>query len=157
MAQVGTTPPATVRLLCDYAEPRLSDLNARFFEPGCGDGNFLVEVLSRRLHKIPRDQSPANFQNAVLLTVANLYGVDISALAISETRRRLQSLVLKFVEQHSQPDYRFNPILEQILEQNFFVATLPQDCPKITFPIWRRKCDFEFIATPTLWPKELAS
>lgn len=30
MAQVGTTPPATVRLLCDYAEPRLSDLNARF-------------------------------------------------------------------------------------------------------------------------------
>lgn len=154
MAQVGITPPATVRLLCDLAEPRLSDPDARFFEPGCGDGNFLTEILSRRLMQIPQQHTPTDFQNAVLSTVANLYGVDIRPFAISETRHRLRALIIDFVSQHSQPDYRFAPILEQILEQNFLVANLPRDCHQITFPLWRKTHDFEFISTPTFWPTE---
>jgi len=155
MAQAGITSPATVRLLCNYAEPRLSDPHAGLFEPGCGDGNFLVEILSRRLQKIPHHQPTTAFQNAVILAVANLYGVDIRPAAISETRHRLQSFTTDFVSQYSQPDYRFVPLLEQVLERNFIVADLLQDCSKITFPLWQKVRDFEFIMTPTIWPAEV--
>lgn len=154
MAQAGTTPSAAVRLICDYAEPRLSDPDAKLFEPGCGDGNFLVEIITRRLRKISPYQPAATFQNEVLLAVSNLYGIDIRPIAISETRHRLQTLVIDFVSQHSQLDYRFVPILEQILEKNFLVADILQNRSKITFPFWRKMDNFEFTMTPTVWPKE---
>lgn len=155
MVQAGITPPATVRLICDYTEPRLSDSRARLFEPGCGDGNFLVEILTRRLRKISRRHSATVFQTEVLLTVANLYGIDIRPIAISETRHRLQNIAIDFASQHSQLDYRFVPILEQILEKNFLVADMLQDCSKIVFPLWRKIHDFEFTMIPTVWPKEV--
>ncbi len=155
MTQAGITPPTTVRLICDYAEPRLSDPNTRLFEPGCGDGNFLVEILTRRLRKISHYHPTATFQSEVLLTVANLYGIDIRPIAISETRHRLQSIAIDFVSQHSQLDYRFIPILEQILEKNFLVADMLQGRPEITFPFWRKAHDFEFTMTPTVWPNEV--
>lgn len=157
MAQAGITPPATVRLICDYAEPRLSNPNVKLFEPGCGDGNFLVEILTRRLHKIPYHYPTDTFQNEVLLAVANLYGIDNRPIAISETRHRLQNIAVDFVSQHSQLDYRFVPVLEQILEKNFLVADMLQDCSKITFPLWRKTRDFEFTMAQTVWPKGVAS
>ncbi len=155
MAQAGITPPTTVRLICDYAEPHLSDPSAKLFEPGCGDGNFLIEILERRLQKIPHHPA-STFQNGVLLVIANLYGVDIRPIAISETRHRLQSLATEFVSRYSQPDYRFLPLLEQILERNFIVADLLQDYSAITFPLWQKVNDFEFTMMPTTWPMEPA-
>lgn len=153
MTQAGITPPATVRLLCDYAEPQLSNPSTKLFEPGCGDGNFLVGILDRRLQKI-QHHSATVLQNDVLLTVANLYGIDIRPIAIAETRHRLQLLATNFVTRYSQPDYRFTPLLEQILAQNFIVADLLRDYSKITFPFWQKVRNFEFCMTPTIFPKE---
>lgn len=153
MAQAEITPPATVRLICDHAEPFLSNPGMKFFEPGCGDGNFLIEVLDRRLRKIPF-RSASTFQNEVLLAIANLYGVDIRPVAISETRHRLRSQVIDFTSQRSQLDYRFIPLLEQILEKNFLTVDLLRDRSKIIFPLWQKKHDFEFTMTPTIFPVE---
>ena len=154
MVQAGITPPSTVRLVCDYAEPCLSAPDARLFEPGCGDGNFLVEVLTRRLQKITSFESIVTFQNEVLLTVSNLYGIDIRPVAVSETRHRLRILTTDFVNQRCQPDYRFAPLFEEILTRNFLTADLLRDRSKIIFPFWHKVRDFEFAMTPAIWPME---
>lgn len=157
MAQAGITPPATVRLLCNYAEPRLSNPNTKFFEPGCGDGNILIEVLARRLEKVSHHQSAVSFQNEILLAVSNLYGVDVRPAAVSETRYRLQVYTANFATQYSQLDYRFIPLLEHILQQNFFVANLLQNLSEISFPSWQRIRDFEFKFTLLPWPTEIST
>jgi hypothetical protein len=83
-----------------------------------------------------------------------LYGIDVLPIAIDETRHRLQLLATNFVARYSQPDYRFTPLLEQILVQNFIVADLLRDNSKITFPFWQKVRNFEFCMTPTIFPKE---
>lgn len=146
------TPITTVCRICDCAEPYISNPRTKLFEPGCGDGNFLVEVLSRRLQNISRGYSDAAFQNEILTTVANLYGIDISPLAICETRQRLQLLTKEYASQYVQLDYRFLPLLVQILESNFFVGDLLQDCSKMTFLLWQKKKNFEFVHTAAVLP-----
>ena len=38
-----------VKAMCDLVADECSRIDSRFLEPACGDGNFLAEVLSRKL------------------------------------------------------------------------------------------------------------
>ncbi|MHB1841558.1 MAG: hypothetical protein ACYCO4_00325 [Sulfobacillus sp.] len=58
-----------------------------FLEPACGDGNFLVAILGRKLeriteeharHRLPAGATPEAAQFHALAAVASIYAVDIS-------------------------------------------------------------------------------
>lgn len=38
-----------VKAMCDLVGNMCDDYSKRFLEPACGDGNFLAEILSRKL------------------------------------------------------------------------------------------------------------
>ena len=40
--------------MCDLCEPDISAVDKKIFEPTCGNGNFLVEILRRKLTSIPK-------------------------------------------------------------------------------------------------------
>ncbi len=43
------TPPHLVNAMLDLVKPESERIDARFLEPACGNGNFLVEILRRKL------------------------------------------------------------------------------------------------------------
>ena len=38
-----------VKSMCDLVKTETERIDSRFLEPACGDGNFLAEILSRKL------------------------------------------------------------------------------------------------------------
>lgn len=64
-----------------------------FVDPACGNGNFLIEVLKRKLNK---GHDPLN----ALMTI---YGVDIMLDNIQETRLRLLKVLITHVKKHKLP------------------------------------------------------
>jgi len=59
-----------------------------YLEPACGDGNFLVAILNRKLHRISANRDTGNLPAGtnlaglhfhMLQATASIYGVDICA------------------------------------------------------------------------------
>ena len=76
------TPSWLVSDMCDLAEPDISDPAKTVLEPACGNGNFLVEVLRRKLKNCKNDEQ-------MIMAVGNLFGVDILPDNIHECHGRL--------------------------------------------------------------------
>ncbi len=66
-------------------------IDAKILEPACGNGNFLIEALTRKLQTAANIPNLTGLQYGYLATVAfaNLYGFDILQDNISECRQRL--------------------------------------------------------------------
>lgn len=79
------TPTPMVQEILDKLDPKFfKDLDQPFIDPTCGDGQFLGEVLIRKLEQL---ESPtiSDFERAL----ASLYGVDIDESNIVLCRERL--------------------------------------------------------------------
>lgn len=63
--------------MCDLVADECLRIDSRFLEPACGDGNFLVEILSRKLDVVTRryKKSPYGYERNALLSLGSLYGV----------------------------------------------------------------------------------
>jgi type I restriction-modification system DNA methylase subunit len=46
------TSPHEVKAMLDLVKQETEHIESRFLEPACGNGNFLIEVLARKLEKI---------------------------------------------------------------------------------------------------------
>ena len=84
-----------VKAMCDLVKSETERIDSRFLEPACGDGNFLAEILTRKLScdqlkKYRR--SPYDWERNSLLAIGSLYGVDILADNCEACRERLYCL-----------------------------------------------------------------
>lgn len=84
------TPSATVKAMLDMFPNKVWNPHpsTTFFEPSCGDGNFLVAILERKLeriatdfenHKLPGGLSEDSMLFHGIEALASIYAVDISA------------------------------------------------------------------------------
>ena len=80
-----------VNAMLDLVKPETERIESRFLEPACGDGNFLAEILRRKLAVVEQhyDSSQLEFERYAVLAVASLYGIDILADNVSQCRERL--------------------------------------------------------------------
>ena len=80
-----------VKAMCDLVKQETERIESRFLEPACGNGNFLAEVLSRKLAVVKSryGKSPYDYERYSVLAVTSLYGVDILADNAEECRKRL--------------------------------------------------------------------
>lgn len=80
-----------VKAMCDLVEQECERFDSRFLEPACGDGNFLAEVLSRKLKKVKKlyKNSPYDYERYSIFALSSVYGVDILNDNIKECRTRL--------------------------------------------------------------------
>lgn len=77
--------------MLDLVKHETQRIDSRFLEPACGNGNFLAEVLSRKLDVVDQKYSNSQLEwerNAVI-TVSSIYGVDILEDNARECRYRL--------------------------------------------------------------------
>ena len=86
-----------VKAMCDLVKSETERIESRFLEPACGNGNFLAEVLSRKLAVVKSryKKSPTDYERYSFLAVSSLYGVDLLEDNAVECRERLYSLWMR--------------------------------------------------------------
>ena len=77
-----------VKAMCDLIPKETWDnIESTFLEPACGNGNFLVEIYSRKLERCKDEQDG-------LKALASIVGIDIQQDNVDESRLRLRSIFL---------------------------------------------------------------
>jgi len=85
------TPPHIVDAMLDLVKQETERIDSRFLEPACGTGNFLIEVLRRKLQVVQKRyaKNQLDYERYAVLAVSSLYGIDILADNAQECRQRL--------------------------------------------------------------------
>ena len=83
-----------VNAMLDLVKDETERIESRFLEPACGDGNFLAEVLRRKLAVVKKQygRSKPEFEKYSILALSSIYGVDIMEDNSEECRERLFSI-----------------------------------------------------------------
>ena len=78
------------------------NIDRKFLEPACGAGNFLVAILERKLAFVTmaRMRTPARLEVAVLRALSSIYGIDIDASNVAQSRGFLQAEVAHHLNLH---------------------------------------------------------
>lgn len=80
-----------VNAMLDLVKQETERIESRFLEPACGTGNFITEILERKL-SIVEDRyarSQADYERNAVLAVSSVYGIDILEANVIECRKRL--------------------------------------------------------------------
>lgn len=83
-----------VNAMLDLVKQETERIDSRFLEPACGDGNFLSEILRRKL-KIVRGKyakSQLEFERFAITAISSIYGVDILKDNVGACKDRLYSI-----------------------------------------------------------------
>jgi len=80
-----------VKAMCDLVAQECDRIDSRFLEPACGDGNFLAEILTRKLVTVKKlyKSNPYDFERYSVLAITSVYGVDILQDNTEKCRKRL--------------------------------------------------------------------
>jgi hypothetical protein len=80
-----------VKAMLDLVKHETERIDSRFLEPACGNGNFLAEVLQRKLHVVDQrySKSQIEWERYAVLAISSIYGVDILEDNAQECRDRL--------------------------------------------------------------------
>lgn len=94
------TPEWLVKDMLDLVKQETERIDSRFLEPACGTGNFLVEILRRKLQVVMQryGKSQPEYERYAVLAVSSVYGIDLLQDNVEEARQRLFEL---FDEQYS--------------------------------------------------------
>ncbi|MGN0656580.1 MAG: hypothetical protein ACI4KR_07290 [Ruminiclostridium sp.] len=77
-----------VKAMCDLVKQETERIDSRFLEPACGNGNFLAEILERKLNRCENAEQG-------LTALKSIYGIDIQQDNVEETKLRLFDIFIK--------------------------------------------------------------
>ena len=80
-----------VNAMLDLVKHETERIESRFLEPACGNGNFLAEILQRKLAVVKKKygRSKAEYEKYSVLAASSIYGVDILEDNVVECRNRM--------------------------------------------------------------------
>lgn len=109
-----------VNAMLDLVKQETERIESRFLEPACGSGNFLIEVLNRKLDVIIKKykKSQLDYERYSVIAISSIYGIDILKDNVIECRNRL----FNFFKTKYEKDFR-NKTKEEVLESVKFILT----------------------------------
>jgi len=80
-----------VNAMLDLVKQETERIESRFLEPACGTGNFLTEILERKLRVVESryGKSQLEYERNAILAISSIYGIDILEDNVLECRKRL--------------------------------------------------------------------
>ena len=80
-----------VNAMLDLVKQETERIESRFLEPACGTGNFLTEILERKLRVVEKryGKSQLDYERYAILAVSSVYGIDILEDNVQQCRHRL--------------------------------------------------------------------
>ena len=118
--------------------------DATFLEPACGDGNFLIEILKKKLESINLyKKSQLEYEKWCFICASSIYGVDILLDNVIDCRKRLYNYIIDTYEgifkKKSKKD--FEDIIMFVLTKNILhgdaLTLLKSDGEPIRFSEWK--------------------
>lgn len=92
-----------------------------FLEPACGHGNFLEEILVRKLAfvTVRRYGRGERYEHRILRCLASIYGIDLTEDNVAEAQERLRMVVAAHVARDAyEPSGDFVAAMDMILATN---------------------------------------
>ncbi len=85
------TPPWLVEKMLDLVQGETERIDARFLEPACGSGNFLVPILQRKLAAVELKFGKSDFERRhyALFGLMCCYGIELLPDNIAECRAKM--------------------------------------------------------------------
>jgi hypothetical protein len=82
------TPAWMVEAMLDLVKDESERIDSRFLEPACGSGNFIVQILKRKLAAVELKFGKSDFerQHYALLGLMCIYGIELLVDNIAECR-----------------------------------------------------------------------
>lgn len=100
-----------VKAMLDLVKKETERIESTFLEPACGDGNFLAEIIVRKLNAIAKCKKPnykkdqPAYEKALLVAVGSIYGIDIMPDNVKECVTRLNNIICKEYERMFKTTY----------------------------------------------------
>jgi hypothetical protein len=94
------TPPWMVEAMLDLVKDETERIDARFLEPACGSGNFLVRILQRKLAAVQTKYGKSDFERRhyALLALMCIYGIELLADNIAECRANMLAVLAGYLQ-----------------------------------------------------------
>lgn len=85
------TNPREVNAMLDLVKAETEKIDSKFLEPACGDGNFLEEILRRKLAVVKAKYKRSQFEYGrnSLIALGSIYGIEILPDNAESCRKRL--------------------------------------------------------------------
>lgn len=85
-----------VKAMLDLVKNETERIESRFLEPACGNGNFLAEILARKLAVVRRmyGKSKSEYEKYSVIAITSIYGVDLLEDNVQECIERLYNIWL---------------------------------------------------------------
>ncbi len=111
-----------VQAMLDLVGRETARIDARFLEPACGNGNFLAEVLKRKLAVVETryGRSQRDFERYAVLAISSIYGIDVLEDNVRACRKRLYRVFDDFYTRlfSDHAEERCRTAAQYILERN---------------------------------------
>jgi hypothetical protein len=134
------TPAWMVEAMLDLVKGETERIDSRFLEPACGSGNFLVQVLRRKLAAVERKFGKSDFERRhyALLALMCIYGIELLADNIDECRANMLEVLADYLDLEESDDlYRAAfYVLSQNLVHGDALTMHTSDGQPITFAEW---------------------
>jgi len=134
------TPAWMVEAMLDLVKEDTERIDSRFLEPACGSGNFLVQVLRRKLVAVELKFGKSEFEkhHYALFGLMCIYGVELLSDNIAECRFNLLEIFVEYLSLEEDDDlYRAAfYVLSQNLVHGDALTMLGNTGEPITFAEW---------------------
>lgn len=134
------TPAWMVEAMLDLVKEESERIDSRFLEPACGSGNFLVQVLKRKLASVHGKFGKSDFERKhyALLALMSIYGIELLADNIAECRDNMLEILAEYLNLEESEDlYRSACfVLSQNLVHGDALTMLTSEGVPITFAEW---------------------
>lgn len=142
-----------VDAMLDLIPDMFTRIDSTFLEPACGHGNFLVEILARKLQRI-REAEHGGTENwyefAALRAVASIYAIDISKENIFEAQERMRAVLEAEFSTHGyEPTPSLHRALTVILMANIVHGDTLKEPQRLCLIEWQAAGGETFIRTPS--------
>ena len=134
------TPKWLVEAMLDLVKGETERIDSRFLEPACGSGNFLVQVLQRKLAAVDLKYGKSDFERRhyALLGLMCIYGIELLPDNIEECRANLLEVLANHLKLGGSEElYRAaSYVLSQNLVHGDALKMRTGDDLPITFAEW---------------------
>jgi hypothetical protein len=134
------TPAWMVEVMLDLVKEETERIDSRFLEPACGSGNFIVQILKRKLAAVELKYGKHEFERRhyALLALMCIYGIELLPDNITECRANVLGILADYLKLDESDDlYRAaSHVLALNLVHGDARKMLTHDGQPITFAEW---------------------
>lgn len=134
------TPAHIVEAMLDLVKDESERVDSRFLEPACGEGNFLKQVLVRKLATVQSKYAKNEFERRhyALLGLMCIYGIELLEDNAETCRQHLARIFAQFINDPAESEWTSaaRAVLAVNIVQADALTMTHSDGSPLVFPEW---------------------